>query len=291
MTEKQLCQDPGCWGRGAVGSVPGAQLDTAFSPTTHPGLGHCTGHQSPHPDHQAIERLRGLPRPTQGGVCRPPQAQHHPGLPTPLGGSESHSWAPDPSHQQPRREDRCPAGRLASPQRPAAQASHRPPALAGECPRSSRMTSLPGTTTWETPYPRLLYRRRLRDPETLRPGHMLGEQTWGLEGGPHGKGRSPGQDPQGGDRGVCVWVKGSHQAGRAERASRQSLGFQKGQACGAGRRVPGGEVGGGGLAPRPSGVNGARTPRTGPLGRSRPGAGPGPGRLHPETERQPAPIT
>lgn len=169
VTEKQLCQDPGCWGRGAVGSVPGAQLDTAFSPTTHPGLGHCTGHQSPHPDHQAIERFRGLPRPTQGGVCRPPQAQHHPGLPTPLGGSESHSWAPDPSHQQPRREDRCPAGRLASPQRPAAQASHRPPALAGECPRSSRMTSLPGTTTWETPYPRLLYRRRLRDPETLRP--------------------------------------------------------------------------------------------------------------------------
>lgn len=214
-----------------------------------------------------------------------------PGLPTPLGGSESHSWAPDASHQQPRREDRCPAGRLASPQRPAAQASHRPPALAGECPRSSRMTSLPGTTTWETPYPRLLYRRRLRDPETLRPGHTLGEQTWGLEGVPHGKGRSPGQDPQGGDRGLCVWVKGSHQAGRAERASRQSLGFRKGQACGAGRRVPGGEVGGGGLAPRPSGVNGARTPRTGPLGRSRPGAGPGPGRLHPETEHQPAPIT
>lgn len=194
MTEKQLCQDPGCWGRGTVGSVPGAQLDTAFSPTTHPGLGHCSGHQSPHPDHQAIERLHELPRPTQGGVCRPPQAQRHPGLPTPLGGSESHSWAPDPSHQRPRREDRCPAGRLASPQRPAAQASHRPPALAGECPRSSRMTSLPGTTTWETPYPRLLYRRRLRDPEA-RP------HAWGADLGPRGWATQEGTEPRTGPPG------------------------------------------------------------------------------------------
>ena len=47
--------------------------------------------------------------------------------------------------------------------------------------------------------------------------------------------------------------------------------FRKGQACGAGGRVPGGKVGGG-LAPRPWGANGARAPRTGPLGRSRPRA-------------------